>query len=143
DRLRPPGRAGGPAALLRVSRPRGAADDRRADLRAPVRGRDERRRRGRRRDARDVRRCSRAVPAARRWDVAHGHGAAHGPERAHRLAEWGVARVVAPAAGGGAQLAAAIAASLEGGTQAAAPVALDGLDRAVDVLDSVTEEVRA
>jgi predicted glycosyltransferase len=63
--------------------------------------------------------------------------------RAQRLAEWGVAKVVTHGAESTTQLCDAIAASLQNGKQAPPPVALDGLERAMDVLDSITEEVRA
>ena len=63
--------------------------------------------------------------------------------RAQRLAEWGVAKVIGHGAGSAVALADAIVASLELGKRTASPVPMDGLDRALDVLDSITAEVRA
>jgi predicted glycosyltransferase len=63
--------------------------------------------------------------------------------RAQRLAEWGVATVVGHGSDAEGRLAEAIATSLDRGTDARPPVALDGLERAIDVLDSIATEVRA
>jgi ATP-binding cassette subfamily B protein len=62
--------------------------------------------------------------------------------RAARLAEWGVAATVAPGPACAERLGDAIVAALDGPPPPAAPVALDGLDRAVDVFERVIEEVR-
>jgi ABC-type multidrug transport system fused ATPase/permease subunit/predicted glycosyltransferase len=62
--------------------------------------------------------------------------------RAARLADWGVATAVSPGPGCAGRLGDAIAAALEGSAPPAPPVALDGLERAVDVFERVIEEVR-
>jgi predicted glycosyltransferase len=65
------------------------------------------------------------------------------PMRAERLQEWGIAEVVAARELGADRLAAAIERALAAGLPPPAPVALDGLERALDVFDGKAARVVA
>jgi predicted glycosyltransferase len=60
--------------------------------------------------------------------------------RAARLQEWGLARVVARDDLDGPRLALAVRDALAGGAPPAAPVPLDGFERALDVFDEVAAD---